>query len=155
MEGIQHTMNGLGYFLSFFFFFVSLLNCVMQASVDSLIFQNWYLMALPTRWQKCVKSAQSVHPVWQWHGMGKQLNLASSGSTVLIASAVWIHPGRHYDLSFQTMASVMGTESCLRCTMGFILMSFLFFVSTDFNKSNLMSLNPHKTPVKSGYYPHY
>ena len=33
----------------FFFFFVSLLNCVMQASVDSLIFQNWHLMALPTQ----------------------------------------------------------------------------------------------------------
>ena len=97
----------------FFFFFVSLLNCVMQASVDSLIFQNWHLMALPTQWQKCVKSAQSVHPVWQWHGMGKQLNLASNGSTVLITFAVWMHPGRHYDLSFQTMASVIGTESFL------------------------------------------
>lgn len=100
-------------FLFFFFFFVSLLSCVMQASVDSLIFQNWHLMALPTQGQKCVKSARSVHPVCQWHGLGKQLNLASSGSTVLITFAVWAHPGRHYDLSSQTMASVIRTESFL------------------------------------------
>lgn len=114
-EVVQHTMNGRGifYFFFFFFFFVSLLSCVMQASVDSLIFQNWHLMALPTQGQKCVKSARSVHPVCQWHGLGKQLNLASSGSTVLITFAVWAHPGRHYDLSSQTMASVIGTESFL------------------------------------------
>ena len=111
------------------FIFVSLLNCVMQASVDSLIFQNWHLTALPTQWQKCVKSAQSVHPAWQWHGMGKQLNLASNGSTVLIIFAVWIHPERHCDPSFKTMASVIETESCLRCRMGLPWWVFFFHVN--------------------------
>lgn len=89
------------------FIFVFLLNCVIQASVDSLIFQNWHLTALPTQWQKCVKSAQSMHPAWQLHGMGKQLNLASNGSTVLIILAVWIYPERHYDPAFKTTGSVL------------------------------------------------
>lgn len=79
----------------------------MQASVDSLIFQNWHLTALPTQRQKCVKSAQSVHPAWRWHGMGKQLNLASKESTVLIIFAAWIYPERYYGPSFKTMVSVI------------------------------------------------
>lgn len=141
---------------SFFFSFsafVSLPNCVMQASVDSLIFQNWHLMALPTQLINASEIAQScascvtvacMESSLIWLLMDHSVNnLAVNTSRKVLWSI------------FSPCHLWLGQSPDFRVQNGFYLNEFPFFVSTDFNNSNFMSLNPHKTPWRVDILPHY